>query len=67
MKLKFWSLTALAVSVLTKEISRDKRHSVSFSMYLRTQILDSRISKAPGFPCSSEGTLFKPFHPMGKS
>ena len=59
MKLKFWSLTVLAVSVLTKEISRDKRHSVSFSLYLRTQILDPRISKAPGFPFSSEGILFR--------
>ena len=57
MKLKFWSLTVLAVSVLTKEISRDKRHSVSFSLYLRTQIRDLRISKAPSVRCSSEGIL----------
>ena len=49
MKLKF--LTVLAVSVLTQEISRNERSftvsSVSFG--------DPRTSKAPCFPCSSEG------------
>ena len=38
MKLKFWSLTVLAVSVVTKEISRNKRHylyHVSFRCIFR--------------------------------